>query len=244
MDEPKQSWWNYLADHPKTAGATALIALAVSFSPKASVAACWLLIAASWIIAAAAISGTPVIKKSKNSMLWKAALSGFLAVSLFVFGKWLTNSKDITPITVILPLLVQAIRTNEGNKYTLIANSRNNTGSILKVRFSRGFSLVQKPNNYGDRTKIEDEEWAAAEAQLNLYGHDQDLPSRNNGELNLRLDSRLLTDQEVQKIGEGSLIPYFFSITQDRETKEHLVEICVYLDRNLSVQDCSKHNKP
>jgi hypothetical protein len=65
MDEPKQSWWNYLADHPKTAGATALIALAVSFSPKASVAACWLLIAASWIIAAAAISGTPVIKKSK-----------------------------------------------------------------------------------------------------------------------------------------------------------------------------------
>ena len=103
---------------------------------------------------------------------------------------------------------------------------------------------MPKPISYESRTRAEDSFWALFEAGMDIHGQDQDLSSRANGETNLQIGSQMLDERQILQIRNGSLVPYFFAITQERESKEHLAEICVYLAQNLTVQNCTKHNKP
>jgi hypothetical protein len=167
------------------------------------------------------------------------------AITVLVFfgiGLWITRSRppEKDPFTVVSPVLVQ----NNGDKIIVIANCRNNTGRVLKVRFIRGNALMPKPISYESRTRAEDSFWALFEAGMDIHGQDQDLSSRANGETNLQIGSQMLDERQILQIRNGSLVPYFFAITQERESKEHLAEICVYLAQNLTVQNCTKHNKP
>ncbi len=94
--------WNYVSDHPKFAGLLAFVALAVTFSPKASVMATWICLFLAWVLAVAMISGTTSLRASRYRVVYTAVLAVFLGSLFIPFGWWLTEpqpteiaSKDV-----------------------------------------------------------------------------------------------------------------------------------------------------
>jgi len=87
-----QSLRDWVLDHPKLAGFTAAIALAVTFSPRVSPMASWVSIVIAAIFAIAMLFG--VSEKAKLGKLFPW-IASFVTLSLLVgFGLWLTGQKS------------------------------------------------------------------------------------------------------------------------------------------------------
>jgi hypothetical protein len=120
----------------------------------------------------------------------------------------------------------------------------NTTGRILNVRLLRGWNFALPPTSYAARVKYEDETWKAFAERVASRGVDEQIPARSEGRSNIHIETEPLDAARLDDITNRKLVLYFYNIFQDRKTKEHLVEICVYLNPDLSVQDCANHNKP
>jgi hypothetical protein len=93
MPKHEQNLWDNLTDHPKIAGALALIALAVSFSPKLSSVACWLCLFAAYILVMAAVDGSPTLLNSPHRSKLMLVVAIAFAAFVLQFGLWLNRPK-------------------------------------------------------------------------------------------------------------------------------------------------------
>lgn len=85
----QRSLLDQIFDHPKSAGFLAFLALALAFSPKASLIGTWTCLIAAWIFASAMIFGIPRLRRRQNGKTIGTVSVLLLAVVLFAFGYWL-----------------------------------------------------------------------------------------------------------------------------------------------------------
>lgn len=93
-EESEKSIWHHITDHPKIAAVLAMLALAATFSPRASAPAAWACIAFAWILAVAFTGGEPHVKRSRHPVIYTVATALLVGVVLAVYGHWLTGYKD------------------------------------------------------------------------------------------------------------------------------------------------------
>src|SRR5690242_21833415 len=82
-------WWHYILDSPKTAGFLACLALAIAFSPRASVTATWVCSLGAFVFGSLTVAG--LRDKPVGLVVVSIAL---LATSLLAFGSWLSGKKS------------------------------------------------------------------------------------------------------------------------------------------------------
>jgi energy-coupling factor transporter transmembrane protein EcfT len=91
-------WWHWILNHPKFAGFLAFVALAITFSPRASMTGTWICLGAAFVFGLLMVVG---LKRKGDALVWIAVC--LLAVSLFSFGEWLTGKKS--PILATTPTI-------------------------------------------------------------------------------------------------------------------------------------------
>jgi hypothetical protein len=106
----KSSALNYVTDHPKLAAFIACVAIAITFTPKASVMATWVSLLIAWAFAVGMVAGLPVVKGAKWGSLATGAAAAMLIVVLFLFGRWLTDLKTgASPLVSVRSIGAHAI---------------------------------------------------------------------------------------------------------------------------------------
>ena len=86
-----KSTWDHITDHPKIAGVLALLALAATFSPKASALASWGCIVIAWSLTVAFAGGAPVIRRQNRRKLYTGIIAVCSALGFGAYGAWLTG---------------------------------------------------------------------------------------------------------------------------------------------------------
>lgn len=82
--------WSYIIDHPRIAGVVALLALAATFSPKASIVASYICIVLAFLLLFAFVVGEAKIKTSKCPRIYMFLTALLLAIPLGLYALWLT----------------------------------------------------------------------------------------------------------------------------------------------------------
>jgi hypothetical protein len=93
--EAHKNPWDYIADHPKTSGAIALIALATTFSPRLNSGASWICIAGATVLSVGAIDGIPALRNARFRKTWRVVTAWSAIAIAGAFGLWLNNSKEV-----------------------------------------------------------------------------------------------------------------------------------------------------
>lgn len=84
---------DWIMDHPKLAGFLALLALAITFSPKASVMGTWICLSVAEGFAIAMLAGFAKERSFPKPMIITTLASSIIGLCLLVFGFWLTGTK-------------------------------------------------------------------------------------------------------------------------------------------------------
>lgn len=79
---------------------------------------------------------------------------------------------------------------------------------------------------------------------VHSLGRDADFPTMGDGEFNQILESNPVTAPEYADIIRGNHAVYFAMLTLDRETGEHLIELCFFIGSKGIVHFCPTHNRP
>jgi len=144
-------------------------------------------------------------------------------------------------------LVVQSIVLGElriGHPFTATVYLKNVSGKILRVKNIAFTQTRPFPQNVNEERTNEDTMWSAVETNILLLGRDAEFPTMGDGEFNQVLESNPVGRAEFQDIAQGNQAAYFAMLTLDRETGEHLVELCFFVGWRGAIHFCSTHNLP
>jgi hypothetical protein len=103
--------FDIVTDHPKLAGFLAWVAIAITFTPKTSVAATVISLFAAWVFGVGMIAGLSVMKAQKFARLKILAASLALLICLLIFALWLPDKGGGTPMQSVVLIVLK----REGN---------------------------------------------------------------------------------------------------------------------------------
>lgn len=145
---PEKNLWNHLTDHPKIAGALAMIALAVTFSPRLSLSACCFCLFGAYILFMAAVDGYPALRKSRHRSWLILVIAVVSASALFQLGIWLNRPKAEDQRGSQFRIGKMNFRAQTAEKHMAVDISFNNTGpSDINVKAIASLDVVDEGKN-------------------------------------------------------------------------------------------------
>lgn len=131
-----------------------------------------------------------------------------------------------------------------GSPIAVRVNFKNVSGRAIRIRNAAYVQTRVMPKDLSAEKENENLLWQQLRDGLEKAGRDAEIPMVEDGDMNQILESAPLASDEYEDIMRGSHAVYFASITQDRDTKEHLMELCFFVGNLGKIQYCSQHNGP
>ncbi len=122
-------------------------------------------------------------------------------------------------------------------------NFKNVYGKALKIRNAAWMQTRLIPANLAAEKENEDSLWRELVERIKRSGRDAEIPMVE-GEMNPIFETNPLLPDEFASIMTGTHAVYFAVLTIDRETQQHLMELCFFVSRDGRIQYCSQYNGP
>ena len=164
-------------------------------------------------------------------------------------GDVVPPKKKVTPQPPQPPIILKAspveVRRGQGGYAQVTLKMQNVSGKVIKVVSKKISTIAATRKDSAGQIEVEDAVWNQVLLSGLASNPDYDeISTADDGHFYRVMRFKPFTEESDQLLSSGNYAVYFMVVIKDSKTKESLFEFCGWIDENLGVRACHKHNNP